>query len=33
MKNWHWKDEMFVFLLIGTIVIELAVCWAITKWV
>jgi hypothetical protein len=32
MKKWHWKDELFVYLLIGTIVIELAVCWMINKW-
>ena len=33
MKKWHWKDELFVYLLIGTIVIELAVCWLLSKWV
>ena len=31
--KWHWKDEALVFLLIGTILIELAVIWVITKWV
>ena len=30
--KWHWKDELFVYLLISTILIELAVCWMINKW-
>ena len=33
MKNWHWKDEVFVFMLIGTIIVELAVCWLLCKLV
>ena len=33
LKKWHWKDEAFVFILIATIIVELAVLYVITKYV
>ena len=33
MKKWHWKDEVFVFLLFATIAIELVAVWLLNKFV
>ena len=31
--KWHWKDEVFVVILMATIIVELAVLYVITKYV
>lgn len=31
MKNWDWKDEAFLIMLICTILIDMAVVWLLCR--